>query len=123
MRKVDDGEKKKRKRKENNVVSSDHYVIASSLPPKRLRPNDDCWNAACSCQMKILSRGAKINHMDKAIEAGLEKILANGRTSIKQEAKGKITRKLQEISQILWRLRKKEKKLENPETAKDQEFD
>ena len=53
MRKVDDGkrkkkrkEKKKKKRKEKNGVFSGHYVIASSLPPERLRPNDDCWNAA-----------------------------------------------------------------------------
>ena len=64
MRKVDDGkrkekrkkkrkEKKKEKRKEKkekNGVFSGHYVIASSLPPERPRPNDDRWNAACSCQ-------------------------------------------------------------------------
>ena len=57
MRKVDDGkrkkkrkEKKKKKRKEKNGVFSGHYVIASSLPPVRLRPNDDRWNAARSCQ-------------------------------------------------------------------------
>ena len=55
MRKVDDGKRKKRKkrkkkRKENNGVFSGHYVIASSLSPKRLRPNDDRWNAARSCQ-------------------------------------------------------------------------
>ena len=54
MRKVDDGEKKekkkKKKEKEKNGVFSGHYVIASSLPPERLRPNDDRWNAARSCQ-------------------------------------------------------------------------
>ena len=50
MRKVDDGEKKKRK--EKNGVFSGHYVIASSLPPERLRPNDDRWNAARSCQKR-----------------------------------------------------------------------
>ena len=50
MRKVDDG--KKEKRKEKNGVFSGHYVIASSLPPERLRPNDDRWNAARSCQFK-----------------------------------------------------------------------
>ena len=59
MRKVDDGEekekRKKRKRKEKkekekNGVFSGHYAIASSLPPERLRPNDDRWNAARSCQ-------------------------------------------------------------------------
>ena len=52
MRKVDDGEKKKKKKKEKkkNGVFSGHYVIASSLPPERLRPNDDRWNAARSCQ-------------------------------------------------------------------------
>ena len=52
MRKVDDGkrkekkEKKKEKKKKNGVFSG-HYVIASSLPPERLRPNADRWNAAC----------------------------------------------------------------------------
>ena len=53
MRKVDDGkkkEKRKKKRKEKNGVFSGHYVIASNLPPERLRPNDDRWNAARSCQ-------------------------------------------------------------------------
>ena len=52
MRKVDDGKrkKKKEKRKENNGVFSGHYVIASSLPPERLHPNADRWNAARSCQ-------------------------------------------------------------------------
>ena len=33
-----------------NDENSGHYVIASSLPPERLRPNDDRWNAARSCQ-------------------------------------------------------------------------
>ena len=51
MRKVDNGKKKrKKKRKEKNYVFSGHYVIASSLPPEQLRPNDDRWNAARSCQ-------------------------------------------------------------------------
>ena len=54
MRKVDDGKRKKRKRKkekrEKNGVLSGYYVIASSLPLERLRPNDDRWNAARSCQ-------------------------------------------------------------------------
>ena len=57
MRKVDDGEKKKKrkeKKKENNDVYSGHYVIASSLPPERLRLNDDHWNAARSCQLRKL---------------------------------------------------------------------
>ena len=49
MRKVDDGKKEKKKKK--NGVFSGHYVIASSLPPKRLRPNDNRWNAARSCQL------------------------------------------------------------------------
>ena len=26
------------------------FLVASSLPPERLRPNDDRWNAARSCQ-------------------------------------------------------------------------
>ena len=51
MRKGHNGKrKKKRKKKEKNGVFSGHYVIASSLPPERLRPNDDRWNAARSCQ-------------------------------------------------------------------------
>ena len=49
MRKGRDGEKKKRKEEKNDVFSG-HYVIASSLPPERLCPNDDRWNAARSCQ-------------------------------------------------------------------------
>ena len=54
MRKGRDGkkeEKKKeeKKKEEKNAVFSGHYVIASSLPPERLRPNDDRWNAARSC--------------------------------------------------------------------------
>ena len=39
--------------KESNGVFSGHYVIASSLPPERLRRNDDRWNAARSCQKLI----------------------------------------------------------------------
>ena len=38
------------KKKEKNGAFSGHYAIASSLPPERLRPNDDRWNAARSCQ-------------------------------------------------------------------------
>ena len=57
MRKVDDGEEKKRKEEEKNDVFSGHYVIASSLPPERLRPNDDHWNAARSCQFIIFRKG------------------------------------------------------------------
>ena len=60
MRKVDDGEKKKKKN--NNGVFSGHYVIASSLPPERLRPNDDRWNAARSCQLFIQVRGSGLNY-------------------------------------------------------------
>ena len=63
MRKVDDGKKEKKrkekekkrekkKKEEKNGVFSGQYVIASSLPPERLRPNDDRWNAARSCQLK-----------------------------------------------------------------------
>ena len=61
MRKVDDREEKRKKgkKKEKNGVFSGHYVIASSLPPERLRPNDDRWNAACSCQ--YLSRKIYLN--------------------------------------------------------------
>ena len=33
-----------------NGIFSGQYVIASSLPPERLRSNDDRWNAARSCQ-------------------------------------------------------------------------
>ena len=48
MRKGRDG-----KKEEKNAVFSGHYVIASSLPPERLRPNDDRWNAARSCQLEM----------------------------------------------------------------------
>ena len=54
MRKGRDGKRKEKrkekKKEEKNAVFSGHYVIASSLPPERLRPNDDRWNAARSCQ-------------------------------------------------------------------------
>ena len=59
MRKGRDGKRKekrkekkkeKKEKKEKNGVFSGHYVIASSLPPKRLRPKDDHWNATRSCQ-------------------------------------------------------------------------
>ena len=61
-------EKKKKKRKKGgkkkNGVFSGHYVIASSLPPERLRPSDDCWNAAHGCIKLQLNatggRGKKI---------------------------------------------------------------
>ena len=54
MRKGRDGkeEKKRKEEEEKNDVFSGHYVIASSLPPERLRPNDDRWNAARSCQLQ-----------------------------------------------------------------------
>ena len=66
MRKVDDGEEKenrkkkkeKKEKREKNGVFSGHYVIASSLPPERLRPNDDHWNAARSCQFKKTSNSS-----------------------------------------------------------------
>ena len=54
MRKGRDGGEKMKK-KENEGVFSGHYVIASSLPPERLRPNDDRWNATRSCQLTLLS--------------------------------------------------------------------
>ena len=50
MRKVDD-RKRKEKKKEKNGVFNGHYVIASSLPPERLCPNNNCWNAARSSQL------------------------------------------------------------------------
>ena len=55
MRKVDNGKKKKKEKKkeEKNGVFSGRYVIASSLPPEQLRPNDDRWNAARSCQNNL----------------------------------------------------------------------
>ena len=61
MRKVDDGKKKEKKRekkREKNGVFSGHYVIASSLLPEQLRPNDDRWNAARSCQSPHILRVA-----------------------------------------------------------------
>ena len=47
---------------------SGHYVIASSLPPERLRPNDDRWNAAPSCQkLQFLYFGVEIVNMYSGI--------------------------------------------------------
>ena len=48
---------KRKEKKEKNGVFSGHYVIASSLPPERLRQNDDRWNAARSCQFSSIMRG------------------------------------------------------------------
>ena len=60
MRKEDDGKKEKKKEEKNGIFSG-HYVIASSLPPERLRPNDDRLNAARSCQYnKDLTKGRKV---------------------------------------------------------------
>ena len=77
MRKGRDGkeEKKRKEEEEKNDVFSGHYVIASSLPPERLRPNDDRWNAARSCQWKkskMAARGPKNGRQ------GLERCLPLG---------------------------------------------
>ena len=68
--------------------------------------------------MKRLNRKAKINHIERAIEAGLEKIPEEEKKRLIDEEKLNEKRKLQEVKQSLWRLRKKEKKLENSETEK-----
>ena len=60
MRKVDDGKKEKKRKEEKNDVFSGHYVIASSLPPERLRPNDDRWNASRLCQNQPFLRGLEV---------------------------------------------------------------
>ena len=73
MRKGRDGKKRKeKKRKEKNDVFSGRYVIASSLPPERLRPNDDRWNAARSCQYSGVKEKSRIKHY-------LEYVLHNSR--------------------------------------------
>ena len=66
MRKVDDGKRKekRKKRKEKNGVFSGHYVIASSLPPERLRPNDDRWNAKRSCQLVTSQHYTDLAHFN-----------------------------------------------------------
>ena len=69
-------------------------------------------------KMKILSRNAKIAHIEKAIEDGLNKIPAHEKEKLETEEKAKRTREMHEIKQGLWRLRKKEKKLENKKTEK-----
>ena len=55
MRKVDDGEekRKKRKKKEKRIV----FLVATTSLPAVYRPNDDRWNAACSCQLHKTSMG------------------------------------------------------------------
>ena len=72
MRKGRNGKRKKRrkeKRKEKNGVFSGHYVIASSLPPQRLRPNDDRWNAARSCQLTCsFERNSQAANLRKSLK-------------------------------------------------------
>ena len=86
MRKVDDGEekeKRKEKEKEKNGVFSGHYVIASSLPHERLRPNDDRWNAARSCQLTLKNKESgmnmKLTHIIRTTDPALVFLLAQGR--------------------------------------------
>ena len=52
-----EGEKKRGKTAENSGL----YIIASSLPPERSRPNNDCCNAARSCQFE---NGLKVIMID-----------------------------------------------------------
>ena len=66
--------------------------------------------------MKRLSRKAKLDHIEKKIEIGLEKIPVEDKIRIENDEKMREKKKLQEIKQSLWKLRKKEKKLENPAT-------
>ena len=65
----DGGEKWRKKKKEKNGVFSGHYVIASSLPAEWLRPNDDRWNAARSCQ-KTANLGFWLNLMGGGVKTG-----------------------------------------------------
>ena len=69
-------------------------------------------------KMKRLSKEAKIDYIEKKIEIGLEKIPVEDKVRIEKEEKLRERKKIQEIKQSLWKLRKKEKKLENPETEK-----
>ena len=63
--KVDNGKRNKKEKKEEkkkNGIFSGHFAIASSLPSERLRPNDDRWNAARSCQdlQIVVERGNQV---------------------------------------------------------------
>ena len=47
---MEEREKKNGKKRPMKIVATTSF--ASSRPPERLRPNDDRWNAARSCQFK-----------------------------------------------------------------------
>ena len=68
--------------------------------------------------MKRLSKKAKIKYIEKSIEVGLEKIPEQERIRLEKDEKTRNLKKLQETKQSLWRLRKKENRLQNPETEK-----
>ena len=56
-----EGEKKGGGEREKTAENSGLYIIASSLPPERSRPNNDCCNAARSCQFE---NGLKVIMID-----------------------------------------------------------
>ena len=62
-------------------------------------------------KMKILSRKAKITHIEKTIKKGLEKIPVQEKERLEAKDKNKKRTEMQEIKQGLWKLRQKEKKL------------
>ena len=70
-------------------------------------------------KMKIKSKNAKIQHIEKTIEIGLNKIPEQEKDKILREERLREYKKTQDIKQDLWKLRKKEKKLiETEETRK-----
>ena len=58
--------------------------------------------------MKIKSKNAKIQHLEKTIEIGLNKIPEQEKDKIIREEKLREYKKTHDIKQDLWKLRKKE---------------
>ena len=72
---------------------------------------------------KILSKQAKIKHIEKSIEIGMEKIPKLEKERLELEEKKKRKLELQQTKQDLWKLRKQEKKqVQNAETTKIKEM-
>ena len=69
-------------------------------------------------KMKIKSKNAKIQHIEKTIEIGMNKIPEHEKNKILKEEKLKEHTETLNMKQDLWKLRKKEKKLVETEDTK-----
>ena len=72
---------------------------------------------------RILSKRAKINHLEKTVEIGMEKIPQQEKNRLELEEREKRKRELEQTKQDLWKLRKQERKqVQSDETRKIKEM-